>query len=47
MTGQTVSADYAGALWNWRFLTVEDRSKGVHNPKYAKAMLQNAIEALQ
>jgi len=47
ITGQTVSADYAGALWNWRYLIVEDRSKGVHNPKYAKAMLQNALEALQ
>lgn len=47
VSGQTVSADLAGALWNYRFLVLEDGSHGVHNPKYARAMLQNAIEAIQ
>jgi hypothetical protein len=45
-TPQTLPANQAAALWNYKYLQ-EDRSKGVHNPKYAKAMLQNSIEALQ
>ena len=44
-----VSGDYevlpAQALWNY-ILILEDSSKGVHNPKYAKALIQNSIEAL-
>jgi hypothetical protein len=43
-TPLTLSANKAGALFNWKMIVVEDRSGGVHNPKYAKAMLQNAIE---
>ncbi len=42
----TLSADEAGALYNYKYIT-EDRSGGVHNIKYAKALLQNSIEALQ
>jgi len=34
------------AAWNYLFL-LEDKSNGVHNPKYAKALLKNTIESLQ
>ena len=36
----------AEAGWNYLFL-LEDKSNGVHNPDYAKALLQNSIESLQ
>ena len=36
----------ARAFFNWAGLE-EDRSLGVHNPKYVKALLQNSIEALE
>jgi formate-dependent nitrite reductase cytochrome c552 subunit len=36
----------AGALYNYRFIQ-EDHSRGVHNFKYANALLVNAIAALQ
>jgi hypothetical protein len=36
---------YAQAYWNYKLL-IGDFSKGVHNPKYAKALIQNSIEAL-
>jgi len=36
----------AEAAWNYLFI-LEDGSKGVHNPKYAKALIKNSIEALQ
>lgn len=36
----------ARAFFNWAGLD-EDRSLGVHNPKYIKALLQNSIEALE
>jgi len=36
----------AGALFNYRFVQ-EDQSMGVHNFKYANALLTNAIAALQ
>ncbi len=49
-TGSTVSGTYpvkvAQAMWNYKTLE-EDNSKGVHNPKYSKALLKNSIEALQ
>lgn len=36
----------AGAAWN--YLTIlEDASGGVHNPKYAKALIKNSVQALQ
>ena len=35
----------AGALWNY-LLVVEDRSLGVHNPNYAKFLLETGIAAL-
>ena len=36
----------AKAVWNWISLN-EDKSKGIHNPPYAKAALTNSIEALK
>ena len=36
----------AEAAWNYLFVT-EDKSKGIHNPGYARALIQNSIEALQ
>lgn len=36
----------AGALYNYKFVQ-EDNSRGVHNFKYAKALLVNSIAALQ
>jgi len=38
--------DVAGAFYNWIGLE-EDRSSGVHNPKYTRALLTNSIAALQ
>ena len=35
----------ARAAWNY-LLIYEDSSNGIHNPKYAKALIQNSIEAL-
>ena len=35
----------ASALWNYRMLYY-DHSHGVHNPNYAKALIENSIEAL-
>jgi hypothetical protein len=34
------------AMWNYNFV-VEDQSMGVHNSKYAKALLTQALEALK
>ncbi|MEE8357039.1 MAG: hypothetical protein V3R33_06985 [Anaerolineales bacterium] len=36
----------AQALWNYLFVIEEDTSKGVHNSKYAIALLEAAVEAL-
>ncbi len=36
----------AVALYNWLYIAHEDKSKGVHNPAYTKAMLDAAFEAL-
>ena len=35
----------AEAAWNYLFV-MEDQSHGQHNPKYAKALIKNSIEAL-
>jgi hypothetical protein len=45
-TTNTVPIKVAQAAWNYAML-LEDRSSGVHNPTYAKALLKNSIEALQ
>ena len=38
--------EFAQAFFNWIGLE-EDRSEGVHNPAYYKALLENSIEALE
>jgi len=49
-TGSTVSgtwpANVAQATWNYKTLE-EDKSNGIHNPAYTRALLKNSIEALQ
>jgi formate-dependent nitrite reductase cytochrome c552 subunit len=40
-----LEADKLGAFFNFKFIE-EDRSGGVHNYKYAKALLTNSLEAL-
>lgn len=42
----TYETNLAGAALNYIYIE-EDRSKGVHNFKYAKALLTNSIESLQ
>ena len=37
----------AAALWNWIYIAHEDKSVGVHNPAYTKALLEASLEALQ
>jgi hypothetical protein len=44
-TDVTVSADSAGAVFNWLFV-YEDRSMGAHNTDYAVGLLQAAINFL-
>lgn len=41
-----LTANEAGAFFNFKMIE-EDRSGGVHNLKYSKALLTNSIEALQ
>jgi hypothetical protein len=40
-----VSPEHAAAIYNYKFL-IEDRSTLIHNPKYAKALINNSLEAL-
>lgn len=42
----TYSNELAGAFYNYKFLE-EDRSVGLHNFNYAKALLENSIAAIQ
>jgi hypothetical protein len=37
----------ANALWNWIYIAHEDKSLGVHNPSYTKALLEEALEAMK
>ena len=37
----------AGALWNYIYIVKEDKSLGVHNPAYTKALIAASLEALQ
>jgi hypothetical protein len=37
----------AAAMWNYILVIIEDGSHGVHNPAYAKALLEAALDALQ
>lgn len=40
-------ADDAGAIWNFMFVGREDRSRGVHNPAYARDLLQSSIDHME
>jgi hypothetical protein len=49
-SGTAVKGDYptkvVGAYWN--FITIiEDKSQGVHNPKFVEKILENSIASLQ
>lgn len=48
-TGSTVNGTYSAkvsqATWNYKTLE-EDKSNGIHNPNYVRALLKNSIEAL-
>ena len=44
--GVVLTGAQGKAVWNWISLN-EDKSKGIHNPPYAKAALTNSIEALK
>jgi hypothetical protein len=46
-TVDTVPAEYAAALWNWIYIGHEDKSLGVHNPGYTKALLEASLEAFK
>jgi hypothetical protein len=43
--GEYPEAD-ANALWNYIFIAHEDKSEGVHNPAYTRALLEASLEAL-
>jgi hypothetical protein len=42
----TVPEAVAQAMWNYKFVTY-DQSMGVHNADYAKALLEQALAAMQ
>jgi hypothetical protein len=44
--GVSYQADSVGALWNY-ILLEEDGSHGIHNPAYAKALLNNSLNVFQ
>jgi hypothetical protein len=44
-SGAVTNVDSAGALWNFA-LFEDDRSWGVHNPKYFRGLLQSSIDYL-
>ena len=48
--GEPVVGSYpeaeAAALWNWIYIAHEDKSLGVHNPSYTKALLEAGLAAL-
>lgn len=48
--GEPVVGSYseaqAAALWNWIYIAHEDKSFGVHNAEYTKALLQYSLEAM-
>lgn len=37
----------AAALWNWIYIAHEDRSHGIHNPAYTRALLDAGLAALE
>jgi hypothetical protein len=46
VTGATFPADQVGALYNYNMIE-EDRSHGIHNYGYARALLQNSIDLFE
>jgi hypothetical protein len=36
----------ATALFNWIYIAHEDKSLGVHNPAYTRALIEASLEAL-
>lgn len=44
--GAVVDAIVSDATWNYRYIYY-DHSHGVHNPEYSRALLKNAIDALE
>ncbi len=42
----SIPAPEAYALWNWIYIAHEDKSVGVHNPNYTKALLEASMEAM-
>jgi hypothetical protein len=42
----SIPAAQAAALWNWIYIAHEDKSLGVHNPAYTKALLDAGLDAL-
>jgi hypothetical protein len=42
----TMPEDQAAALWNWIFIAHEDKSLGVHNPAYTRALIEASLEAM-
>jgi len=45
-TVTAVPAGEAAALWNWIYIAHEDKSLGVHNPAYTKALLEEGLATL-
>jgi hypothetical protein len=45
IVGEYPEAD-AAALWNYIYIAHEDKSRGVHNPAYTKALLEASLAAL-
>ena len=45
IVGEYPEAD-AAALWNYIYIAHEDKSLGVHNPAYTKALLEASLAAL-
>jgi hypothetical protein len=41
-----IPEEEAAALWNWIFIAHEDKSLGVHNPAYTRALLEVSLEAM-
>ena len=42
----TYTIEQASAAWNY-LLIMEDSSNGIHNPKYASALIKNSIETIE
>jgi len=45
-TVEEAPENVATALYNWIYVAHEDKSLGVHNPAYTKALLQAGLDAL-